>query len=115
MSSSKFPIREWYLDRDFPEIKVSNALILLHFDQYSRDAAQALCDEHNSLTDRLKAARVALKKELKHVSDCRDAAFSNMEGADGDAFKYWEKWYVENCDRAKGILEALKDMEDIKI
>jgi len=39
--------------------------------------------------------RAALSR-IVWLKDCRDAGYSNMEGADSKEFIYWEKW-AENC------------------
>jgi len=71
--------REWYLDRDFPEIKASNADVLLafHWDNPTKGAQRRLVDEHNAAVEEiaaLKAENIELRKV--YSSTCPECGYA---------------------------------------
>lgn len=60
------------------------------------DENKSLQSKIQALEEKLRIARSTIHKFRKHFTDCSNAGFSNMEGADEKDFLYWEKWHIEN-------------------
>ena len=60
--------------------------------------------------ERLDLAVKALKDHKNFMLKCEMAAFSNMEGADGKEFQYWQSWMLECSDRKREIIKTIKEL-----
>lgn len=91
-------LREWYKDRDFPEVKASNADIIAVIERPNE--LQRVIDDHNSLVDENISLRYVANKAIKILRkmDC-DCGFEEPLG---------EGYTGGTCYRCL-VLNTLKD------
>lgn len=94
---NKFPPRAW-IDNTENALVPSVAGSTLASGQQSDDNEEEYLSlaEHSSLLaaaqEENRRLREALDQQVVWLTDCRDAGYSNMEGAELKDFLYWEKW-----------------------
>lgn len=79
--------------------KPRNAFLAGDANGYARAQAEA--------KEREEKLQEALKEHMEFMQGCRDAAFSNLEGADEKEFIYWNNWATDCIAQIKKIAVAL--------